>query len=344
MRGYEAAGAQAIQIEDQEFPKKCGHTPGRRVVPIADAARSIKVAVEARASKDFLIIARTDARTAQGLDEALRRGEAFVKAGADILFIESPESEAEMEKIGRSFAACRCGQYGGGRAHADPVPRGAGSLRVQDRDFSGRRFPRRRRRAAIGLRRDPVDGLQQGWSGELYPFEEFSRLMGFERVWAFERDHMKVSFREGKLVLPDRIELSTSPLPMECSTTELRQHARYSGNRPKWPPTRRPVLATRTPLAQARGQAGKGPKSSKIGACCRQAPSKRSTQDSKETPKADPVPNHPWPTSEAPNHDLALPCGGSAGHCGEGRRNPLCSDGSVAGGVVPGLIKAYSTD
>src|SRR6266540_2850094 len=67
-----------------------------------------------------------------------------------------------------------------------------------------------------------------------------------------------------KVVLPDRIELSTSPLPMECSTTELRQHARYWGNRPKWPPTRRPVLATRAPLAQARGQAPKGPKSSKI--------------------------------------------------------------------------------
>jgi hypothetical protein len=68
------------------------------------------------------------------------------------------------------------------------------------------------------------------------------------------------------MVLPDRIELSTSPLPMECSTTELRQHAKHLGNRPKWPPTRRPVLATRAPLAQARGQTGKGPKSSKTGA------------------------------------------------------------------------------
>src|SRR5690606_24997352 len=103
VRGYEEAGAQAVQIEDQEYPKKCGHTPGRRVVPIADAVRRIKVASEARSSKDFHIIARTDARTALGLDEALRRGEAFLKAGADILFIESPESEAEMEKIGRSF-------------------------------------------------------------------------------------------------------------------------------------------------------------------------------------------------------------------------------------------------
>ena len=105
VRGYEKAGAQAIQIEDQEYPKKCGHTPGRRVVPIADAARRIKVAVEARSSKEFLVIARTDARTALGLDEALRRGEAFLKAGADMLFIELPESEQELAKIGKTFAS-----------------------------------------------------------------------------------------------------------------------------------------------------------------------------------------------------------------------------------------------
>jgi 2,3-dimethylmalate lyase len=73
VRGYEAAGAAAIQLEDQEFPKKCGHTPGRRVIPMADMVQKIRVAVESRARKDFLIIARTDARTTLGLDEALRR-------------------------------------------------------------------------------------------------------------------------------------------------------------------------------------------------------------------------------------------------------------------------------
>src|SRR5258705_12836335 len=72
-----------------------------------------------------------------------------------------------------------------------------------------------------------------------------------------------------ELVLPDRIELSTSPLPMECSTTELRQHARYSKESAPKGPCRRPVLATRTPLAQACGGAGKGPKKAKIGAAGR---------------------------------------------------------------------------
>ena len=103
VRGYEAAGAAGMQIEDQEFPKKCGHTPGRRVVPVEDMVRKVEVASDSRSSADFLIVARTDARTALGLDEALRRAEAYAKAGADVLFIEAPESEDELATIGRSF-------------------------------------------------------------------------------------------------------------------------------------------------------------------------------------------------------------------------------------------------
>ena len=99
VRGYESAGVSAIQIEDQEFPKKCGHTPNRRVTALDDMLRKIEVAVDSRSTPDFLIIARTDARTSLGLDEAIRRGRAFAAAGADIVFVESPESEAEMQAI-----------------------------------------------------------------------------------------------------------------------------------------------------------------------------------------------------------------------------------------------------
>ena len=105
VRGYEAAGVAAIQIEDQEFPKKCGHAPGRRVVPLDDMLRKVEVAVDARDSDDFLVIARTDSRSALGLDEAIRRGRAFAKAGADVVFIEAPESEEEFERIGREIDA-----------------------------------------------------------------------------------------------------------------------------------------------------------------------------------------------------------------------------------------------
>ena len=103
VRGYERAGAAAIQLEDQEFPKKCGHTPGRRVIPVEDMVRKIAVAAEARTSPDFLIIARTDARTSMGLAEAIRRARAYAEAGADMLFVELPETEDEMATIGREL-------------------------------------------------------------------------------------------------------------------------------------------------------------------------------------------------------------------------------------------------
>jgi len=109
VRGYEKVGAAAIQLEDQQSPKKCGHTPNRHVIPVKEMINKLTVANDARSSRDFLIIARTDARTSLGIDEAIRRGEAYAKAGADIIFIESPESEAEMRKIG-SALACRWSQ------------------------------------------------------------------------------------------------------------------------------------------------------------------------------------------------------------------------------------------
>ena len=103
VQGYESAGASAIQIEDQEYPKRCGHTKNRKVIPAEDMVRKLEIATESRASDDFLIVARTDARTEHGLDEALRRSEAYIKAGADILFLESPESIEEMRIITERF-------------------------------------------------------------------------------------------------------------------------------------------------------------------------------------------------------------------------------------------------
>src|SRR3954465_14733241 len=105
VRGYEAAGVQAIQIEDQEMPKKCGHTPNRRVIPTRDMCRKIEGALNARTRSDTLIIARTDARTGLGLDEAIERGKAFAQAGADIIFVEAPESEDEFRCVGDSIDA-----------------------------------------------------------------------------------------------------------------------------------------------------------------------------------------------------------------------------------------------
>lgn len=101
--GYESAGASVIQLEDQEYPKRCGHTKNRKVIPTEDMVKKVKIAVGSRKDDDFMIMARTDARTEHGLDEALRRSEAYIKAGADILFLESPESVEEMQQINDTF-------------------------------------------------------------------------------------------------------------------------------------------------------------------------------------------------------------------------------------------------
>ena len=103
VQGYERAGAQAIQLEDQEYPKRCGHTRNRWVIPAEDMALKLRLAVESRASQDFLVIARTDARSEHGLEEALRRLAVYAKAGADVLFLESPESVKELQAIAERF-------------------------------------------------------------------------------------------------------------------------------------------------------------------------------------------------------------------------------------------------
>ena len=96
VRGFEEAGVTAIQIEDQVLPKKCGHTPFKRVVPMIDMVEKVKVAVEARRNPETLIIARTDSRQTDGFEGALKRGIAYGEAGADIVFLEALESEQEM--------------------------------------------------------------------------------------------------------------------------------------------------------------------------------------------------------------------------------------------------------
>jgi carboxyvinyl-carboxyphosphonate phosphorylmutase len=189
VRGYERAGVAAIQIEDQEFPKKCGHTPGRRVIPMEDMVKKIKVAVEARTRDDMLIIARTDARTAHGLDEALRRAEAYAAAGADILFVESPESEEEMARICRTIdKPLLANMVEGGRT---PV------LSGKELEALGYRlaiFPASGFLAAAAALRDVyakilADGSTAGYDGALYPFGDFAKLMGFEAVWDFDKRH-----------------------------------------------------------------------------------------------------------------------------------------------------------
>lgn len=99
VREYEKAGVAVIQLEDQVMPKKCGHMIGREIIPMDEMVGKIKAAVDTRVNPDFMIMARTDARTIMGIEEAIKRGQAYKEAGADIVFIESPESIEEMKMI-----------------------------------------------------------------------------------------------------------------------------------------------------------------------------------------------------------------------------------------------------
>ena len=187
VRGYEAAGACAIQLEDQEFPKKCGHTPGRRVIPMADMVRKIQVASDARSSSDFLIIARTDARSALGLDEALRRAEAYARAGADILFVESPETQDEMRQIGRSFELpLLANMVEGGRT---PV---LSHRELESIGYKLAIFPVTALLAATQAMKAVYESFKQNGSSAgiatpLMPFADLTKLMGFEEIWEFEK-------------------------------------------------------------------------------------------------------------------------------------------------------------
>ena len=121
---YEAAGVAALHIEDQVTPKRCGHLSGHQVIPRAEFAGKIRAAIEARTDPDLLVIARTDAISAVDFDEALRRGEAAAKAGADVLFIEAPRDEAQVERVARAFDTPLLYNYApGGRSPLLPFAR-----------------------------------------------------------------------------------------------------------------------------------------------------------------------------------------------------------------------------
>jgi 2-methylisocitrate lyase-like PEP mutase family enzyme len=189
IRGYESAGVVAIQLEDQEFPKKCGHTPSRRVIPINDMVKKIQVASDSRSDANFLIIARTDARTSLGIDEALKRGEAYAKAGADILFIESPESREEMQMIGKQFDL---------PVVANMVDTGKTPVLSRDElqaiGYQLAIFPVTAMLASVKAMQQVYAGFKAKGSSvhmadQLYEFNELSKLMGFQEVWDFEKKY-----------------------------------------------------------------------------------------------------------------------------------------------------------
>ena len=186
VRGYERAGACAIQLEDQVSPKKCGHTPDRKVIPTEDMVSKIKVALTARESEDFLVVARTDSRTGLGIEEAIRRGQAFADAGADIIFIEAPESVDEMVEVGRRIDKPLLANIVVGGSTPLLSTKELSDMGYQLAIFPGSAF------LAMGAAVESVythiksRGSTAGLDTPLYDFQAFNQLMGFDRVWKFE--------------------------------------------------------------------------------------------------------------------------------------------------------------
>lgn len=185
VRGYEAAGVTSIQLEDQEFPKKCGHTPYKRLVPTEDMVEKIKVAVDARTDPNFLIIARTDARQSEGMDGVLRRLEAYSEAGADIVFPEALTSEEEMRKACETFdKPVMANMSNGGLT---PVPSADVLAQI---GYAYAIYPSLTSLAAAAAMEKALVDLKEKGVGEpdgLFSFKEFCSLIGFEDVWAFDR-------------------------------------------------------------------------------------------------------------------------------------------------------------
>lgn len=186
VRGYEAAGVTAIQIEDQEFPKKCGHTPNRRIIPVEDMVEKIKVASDAREDKqNFLVIARTDARQSEGFDGAMRRIEAYAKAGADVLFPEALESEEEMARACAAFDTPLMANMSNGGSSPVPVADVLAQI-----GYAYAIYPSLTSLAAAAAMEKALRDLKADGIGQpegLFSFSEFCSLIGFEDVWAFER-------------------------------------------------------------------------------------------------------------------------------------------------------------
>lgn len=181
VRGYARAGLACVMIEDQVAPKRCGHTRGKAVVPRAEALARIRAAVDAanevRAEGgDVLVMARTDARATDGLDEAIARGRAFAELGADLIFVEAPRDEAELARVGREIEA---------PLMANLVEDGDTPWLPHDRlealGFKIAAYPLTLLCASVQAMRDALESLRGGRSAERRPsFAELREIVGFD--------------------------------------------------------------------------------------------------------------------------------------------------------------------
>jgi 2-methylisocitrate lyase-like PEP mutase family enzyme len=182
-------GAAGMFLEDQVWPKRCGHMKGKQVIPLEEQLKKLQAAIDAKRNRDFFIVARTDARQALGLNEAITRGIAFKKAGADAVFIEAPETKEEMVEIARCVP---------GPLVANMLERGVTPLmapqELRDLGFDLVVWPlaplysvaKSLNEVYKTLRRD---GTTVGILDRLMPFDEFNRIVGLEEKYQLDEKY-----------------------------------------------------------------------------------------------------------------------------------------------------------
>lgn len=182
VREYEKAGVAALQLEDQVAPKKCGHMLGRQVVSMEEMVGKIKAAADARVDENFMIIARTDARTNFGIEEALKRGKAYEEAGADIIFIESPESNEEMIMINKEIKVpTLANMVEGGRTPLIP------NAELEAMGYNLVIYPTASVYVTTKAMLDLMNHLKDtnttaGYIDQMVPFAEFNAIMGLNEI------------------------------------------------------------------------------------------------------------------------------------------------------------------
>jgi 2-methylisocitrate lyase-like PEP mutase family enzyme len=187
VRLLERAGANAIQIEDQVFPKRCGHFDGKEVIPSPEMVGKIKAAADARHDSGMMIIARTDSRAAEGFDAALARAAAYAEAGADALFVEAPQSLDELRRIPQAVPGIHIANmvFGG---KTPLLPR----EELASIGFAGILYANAALQAAMLAMKDVMahlhaHGSLSGAEGRLISFAERQRLVDFDRFKALEQ-------------------------------------------------------------------------------------------------------------------------------------------------------------
>jgi len=188
VREYERAGVAAIHIEDQVWPKKCGHMEGKQVIPVDEMVQKIRAAADARQDPDFVIIARTDANAVYGLEDALRRGRAYREAGADVIFIEAPRSIEELRAIAQAFPDVPL-LYNWAESGKTPL------LPLEEIHALGFKlviFPVSMLFAATQALLDLLEALKQGqtslaFAERMVTFSQFTDQIGLPEIQALER-------------------------------------------------------------------------------------------------------------------------------------------------------------